>query len=118
MEKVNQIQLADSSIPLPERCQDFQSDFDSYVYNYKWEPWVIMGCIALCYGLAALYYFNSRHAVSFMTRSPLLIAISLLSLGVDSIINTLIFSSIEIGDIFHFQCNLGITATVLGQFAF
>ena len=114
MEEVREIRFADSSIDLPQRCQDFRDGFDSYVYYYAWEPWVIMGCIALCYGLAALYYFNSRHAVSFMTRSPLLIAISLVSLGIDSIINTLIFSRIEIGNIFHWQCNLGITATVLG----
>ena len=84
------------------------------MYSYWWEPWIIMAVIALFYGLAAFYFYSSRKKVSFMTRSPTLIAISLITLGVDSIINTLIFSRIEVGNIFHWQCNLGITATVLG----
>ena len=53
-----------------------------------------------------------------MTRSPLTVAIGLICLGVDSILNTLIFSELKIGNLFHWQCDLGITATVLGQFGF
>ena len=53
-----------------------------------------------------------------MTRSPITVAVSLIVLAFDSICNTLVFSSVTIGNIFHWQCSLGIVATTLGQFAF
>lgn len=53
-----------------------------------------------------------------MTRSPITVAVSLIVLALDSICNTLVFSTLTIGNLFHFQCNLGIVATTLGQFAF
>lgn len=41
-------------------------------------------------------------------------SLSLFLLGVDSIINTLIFSGIHFGDVFKWQCYWGVVATVLG----
>lgn len=70
------------------------------------------------YGLSALYFFISRHKVQFMTRSPVTVAISIVTLGIDSILNTLIFSENQVGNMFHWQCDLGITATLIGQFGF
>ena len=53
-----------------------------------------------------------------MTRSPLTVSLSLLFLGADSVLNTLILSGNEILDSLHWQCNLGIIATVIGQMGF
>ena len=53
-----------------------------------------------------------------MTRSPITVAISITTLGIDSIINTLVFSGMTIGNTFHWQCDLGITSTIFGQFGF
>lgn len=99
-------------------CLDYNSKFTNYVFLHSWEPLIFIGIIALAYGLTALYFYISRNKVSFMTRSPLTIAISLLTLCIDSIINTLIFSEITIGNVVLWQCDLGIVATVMGQFGF
>lgn len=53
-----------------------------------------------------------------MTRSPITVAVSLVLLGLDSIINTVIFAGLSVGSIYHWQCNLGIIATFIGQFGF
>lgn len=90
----------------------------SYVYNQIWEPYVIMIVISALYGIAAIYFFKQRNKVSFLTRSPITVALSLFLLGLDSIMQTLIFSNITLGNMFHWQCNMSIMATVLGQFGF
>lgn len=53
-----------------------------------------------------------------MTRSPLTVTLSLFLLGIDSILNTLIFSGVRLGNPFKWQCDIGIVATVIGQFGF
>ena len=53
-----------------------------------------------------------------MTRSPIIVCCSLLILTFDSSLNTLTFSKIKIGNLFHWQCDMGIVAAILGQFAF
>lgn len=52
-----------------------------------------------------------------MTRSPLTVSLSLLFLGADSVLNTLIISGVKVKNL-HWQCNLGIVATVIGQMGF
>ena len=39
-------------------------------------------------------------------------------LGLDSILNTIIYSGMHFGNIFHWQCDLGIVCATLGQFGF
>ena len=53
-----------------------------------------------------------------MTRSPLTVSLSLLFLGADSVLNTLIISGTKVLDPLQWQCNLGIIATVIGQMGF
>ena len=53
-----------------------------------------------------------------MTRSPLTATLSQLFLVTDTITNTLIFSGAYLGNQYHWQCDLGIIATVVGQFGF
>ena len=53
-----------------------------------------------------------------MTRSPITIALSILLLGIDSVINTLIYSEVQIGNRFHWECDLAIVATIVGQYGF
>ena len=53
-----------------------------------------------------------------MTRSPKIVTVSLILLGSDCIMNTLIYSGMNVGNLFHYQCNLGIMTTVLGNFGF
>jgi len=83
-----------------------------------WEPWVTIAAVLAVYGIAALYFFRQRKKVSFMTRSPITIAISVLFLAIDCVLQTLIFSQITLGNMFHWQCNLAILATIFGQFGF
>ena len=78
----------------------------------------IAGIIFIIFASAAFYFYRQRNKVSFMTRSPLTIALSLFLLGTDAVLNTLIFSGIQMGDQFHWQCNFGIAGTVIGQFGF
>lgn len=85
----------------PVECLDAEKKFTSYVYRYTWLPYMVMGITMLVYGLSAIYFYASRYKVSFMTRSPLTTAIGVLALGIDSILNTLIFSEITIGNLFH-----------------
>ena len=89
---------------------------ESYVYDpdQKWLVYVVIGVISALYIISSLFYYLNRNKVSFMTRSPLTVSLSLLFLGADSILNTLIFSGIELFNKFHWQCNLGIVATVIG----
>lgn len=70
------------------------------------------------YTSGSIYFYVSRKKVSFMTRSPITVSISLFMLGADSIINTFIYSDMQYGDLFHWQCNMGILSTVVGQFGF
>ena len=53
-----------------------------------------------------------------MTRSPLTVSLSLLFLGADSVLNTLIISGTTLFNPLQWQCNLGIIATVIGQMGF
>ena len=86
----------------PEQCKNLEHHSFEFVYGNDWEPYVIMGAIGLFYGAAAIYFYKQRNKVSFMTRSPMTVSISLFLLGLDSIFNTLIFSSVTIGNILHF----------------
>ena len=53
-----------------------------------------------------------------MTRSPLTVTLSLFMLGLDAILNTLQFSDIHLGNVLKWHCDLGVMATVVGQFGF
>ena len=79
---------------------------------------MIIFCVAVLYFSAGIYFYRQRGKVSFLTRSPITVTISLFVLGLDSIMNTLIFSEINWGDEFRFECYMGVAATVVGQFGF
>ena len=75
--------------------------------------------LVIVYSLATLYFYRQRNKVSFLTRSPLTVTLSLFLLGLDSVLNTLIFSGVYLGEsIFHWQCDLGIVCATIGQFGF
>ena len=88
------------------------------MYTWIWETYIIIAAIGAVYFISAFYFYTQRNKVSFLTRSPITVCISLTMLGIDSILNTFIFSDITWGDPFHFNCNLGVVATVFGQFGF
>lgn len=88
------------------------------MYRFYWEPWLVIGIIGFVYCSAAFYFYRQRNKVSFLTRSPLTVAMSLIFLATDSVVNTFIFSEINLGNIFHWQCNMGIVGTIFGQFGF
>ena len=104
--------------PLPPECQSIINNSGSYVYAEVWPAYIVIGLISALYVTSSLYYYINRNKVSFMTRSPLTVSLSLLFLGADSVLNTLILSGNEILDSLHWQCNLGIIATVIGQMGF
>ena len=84
------------------------------MYGPNWQAYIVIAILlAICLG-SALNFYRSRNQVSYMTRSPLTASLSMVFLGADTVTNTLIFSGINIGDTYHYQCDLGILATVLG----
>ena len=74
--------------------------------------------MCLVYGTAIAYFLVNRHELTFETRSPVTVAISMCLLLSDSTMNTLIFSGWYINDILHWQCYFAIAATVIGQYGF
>ena len=96
---------------LPSQCV---TDSTNYVYDIEWLAFIVIIVIAVVYLGAAIYFYTQRENVSFLTRSPITVALSLFLLGIDSILNTLIYSGTHLGNAFHWQCNLGIVATVVG----
>ena len=105
---------------LPSQCVKLQHEYDhnSWVFDTNWITYLMIGVLFLIYASGSIYFFVQRKKVSFMTRSPITVSISLFLLGADSILNTLSYSSVQYGNIFHWQCNLGIVSTLLGQFGF
>ena len=77
-----------------------------------------MSGVAVIFFVAAFYFYRQRDKVSFLTRSPLAVTLSLFMLGVDAMLNTLQFSSIRKGNFLKWHCDIGIIATVIGQFGF
>ena len=102
----------------PKACINLRNNSHSYVYSNVWEAYAVIGICIFLYTFFSMCFFRNRNKMSYMTRSPLTVSLSLVMLGADTVTNTLIFSGQELGDLFHWQCNLGITATVLGQFGF
>ena len=47
-----------------------------------------------------------------------MVTLCILILGTDSILNTFIFSGIHFGSILHWQCDVGIICSLIGQFGF
>ena len=79
----------------------------------------MIGFLSVLYSAAAFYFYKQRDKVSFLTRSPLSVTVSLFLLGTDSILNTVIYSGWHLGEsVFHWQCDLGIICAVVGQFGF
>ena len=79
----------------------------------------MIGCLAALFLAAAFYFYKQRKKISFLTRSPLTVTLSLIILGIDSVLTTLIFSGVYLGEsIFHWQCDLGIICATFGQFGF
>lgn len=100
---------------LDDQCDKLLRSENNYVYRTNITAYVVIAIIAVVYVGAAFYFYTQREKVSFLTRSPLTVALSLFFLGLDSILNTLIFSGIRIGKgVFAWQCNMGIVATVMG----
>lgn len=69
---------------------------EAYTFKNSWE-FLVIGIIVILYGVLAFFFYKKRKGVSFMTRSPISISISIASLGIDSVINTLIFGKFKIG---------------------
>ena len=89
------------------------------MYDDYWKSYLTIGVLAIIYSAAAFYFYTQRNKISFLTRSPLCVTLSLFMLGTDSILNTLIFSGAYLGEsIFHWQCDVGIVCATLGQFGF
>ena len=103
---------------MPKECKDLRHNTESFVFDRDWVVYLVMAALFVNYMIGSSYFFFNRNKISFMTRSPLTVAISLFLLGADAICNTLIYSDITAGNIFHWQCNLGIITTVFGQFGF
>ena len=103
-----------SGYNLPKMCHDLEENDASFVYTWIWETYLIIAGIAAIYFISAIYFYAQRNKVSFLTRSPITVCISLTMLGCDSILNTFIFSEITWGNPFHFNCNMGVAATVFG----
>ena len=91
----------DNKRPLPPECQSIINNSESYVYREVWPAYIVIGLISALYVTSSLYYYINRNKVSFMTRSPLTVSLSLLFLGADSVLNTLILSGNEILDSLH-----------------
>ena len=94
-------ELAAHAIIVPTECINFKKSYHSFVYDDAWQPYVVMGAVGLCYGSAAVYFYANRSRVVFLTRSPSTVAIGLICLGIDSVLNTLLFSELTLGNIFH-----------------
>ena len=86
---------------LPSECVKLKDGERSYVYSADWQVYLVIGCLLCIYTASALTFFRARNKMSFMTRSPLTAALSQLFLGTDTITNTLIFSGIKLGDMYH-----------------
>ena len=88
---------------IPHQCVEYLNNFDvnSYVFSAFWQIYFMLGFLTIVYVASASYFYCKRNQVQFMTRSPITLAISILTLGVDSILNTLIFSRLNIGNVFH-----------------
>lgn len=84
------------------------------MYKSNITAYIVIAAIGAVYTAAAFYFYTQRDKVSFLTRSPLTITLSLILLGIDSIMNTFIFSGIRVGNVFKWQCDMGIVATVIG----
>ena len=110
--------LATDPSQLPKECQKLFNDSRSFVYTADWQVYFVVAVSSVIYFFSALAFFRSRNKVTFMTRSPLTAALSMIMLGIDTVTNTLIFSGISVGNMYHWQCDLGILATVVGQFGF
>lgn len=85
------------------------------MYDDYWKGYLTIGVLGAIYSAAAFYFYTQRNKISFLTRSPLSVTLSLFMLGTDSILNTLIFSGTYLGEsIFHWQCDVGIVCATLG----
>ena len=99
-------------------CEHLKENDLSFVFRADWVACVTIAVIGSIFIACSFYFYKNRKKVSFMTRSPLTVSISLILLGCDCALNTLIYSGIKVGNVFHFQCNLGVVTTVVGQFGF
>ena len=86
---------------LPQNCSNILYNEGGYVFNSDWQPYLVISGLILLYFSAELYFFLNRRRVSFMTRSPITVAICLIVLCFDSTANTLVFSNLKLGNIFH-----------------
>ncbi len=86
-----------------------------FIFDDKsWLPWIMIVIYVFSFSLPILYVFKYRNEVSFQTRSPKLIIFSFLYMMGDCISNTVLFSRPESAtNAFTFQCDMGITLTVV-----
>ena len=108
--------------PIPHQCVELynttKEDQGNYVFEDGFWKWFVISAVAVSYICCITFIFKKRKKVAFHTRSPFIIIIGLSFLCIDTILNTIIFSSTKTGDVYRYKCRLSIVATCLGMFGY
>ena len=115
--------LLQSNVEIPDECTLLSEALPKggkFIFDDKsWLPWMMITIYIVSFTLPILYVLKYRNEVSFQTRSPKLIIISFFYMMGDCISNTVLFSRPESAtNSFTFQCDMGITLTVVFFFGF